>query len=90
MKTGEKSNVIRFPNITAAKEFLEEFEKRYDAGEITDAILMFRFKEKGEKEATTQHTWFGESSSLFCLGMAQMLVYIISKYIYGYERQEKE
>ena len=63
-------------NRSTAAELLEELSEKCSRGEVTDLIVMARFKDS----RTISH-WFGHDSSFKCLGMTHYMADRISGYI---------
>lgn len=63
-------------NRSTGAELLEELSEKCTKDEVTDLIVMARFK-----DSTTISHWFGHESSFRCLGMAHYMADRISGYI---------
>ena len=66
--------VIPIKKESGAKVFALEIANNIE--KISDLIVMVRYK-----DLTSEHMWFGEESSMRCLGMATYMVGNITNYI---------
>jgi len=72
------SKVISFPNIPPFHAFLKELGKAYDDDRVENFICIYNFKYgKGEeREGFTSgmdHYWFGEKSTVYLLGLTDIM-----------------
>jgi hypothetical protein len=70
------TKVIHLKKETETQEFLKKLYDLVGSGEVTDLVVMARYKDK-----TSEYSWFGDDSSFKCLGMATYMVNRIDDYI---------
>ncbi|RLI53545.1 MAG: hypothetical protein DRP09_15500 [Candidatus Thorarchaeota archaeon] len=75
------NNLIKFPSARKIYEVLEDVESNMD--NITEAVVVYRVKDRKENKYTIKRYWFGENSSINCLGLASHMVDLIADYIYN-------
>ena len=63
-------------NDSEASNLLDSLSEKCSRNEVTDFVIMAR-----TKDGNTVRHWFGNESSLRCLGMVSYLVHVISSYI---------
>lgn len=61
------------------EETLTEFAHLLRHGDITDAIVVFRYKDNDEHKLG--YNWMGESSSVMCLGLCDYLAMHVRDWI---------
>lgn len=85
------AKVINLKGKSFFQEVVEEMMEFDRQGLVTDLVLTYRRNYSDEEKKAGEDTdtgqvcryWFGETSSIFCLGLNQNMNYIIQAFING-------
>ena len=80
------TKVIPFPNKQPFRAFLGELQEAYDEDLLLDFVLIYRKKyqdtEKREGfSSRIDHYWFGKDSTLYTLGLIEVMRDTVLKYM---------
>jgi len=79
-----ENSVIKFPNQNDFDDFLEEFIELHKEKKVKDLIMTFTVEhidEDGDMARDIHSYWFGENSSLVCIGLADRMKQLIHYYM---------
>ena len=65
-------------------KFLDYVRKEYDEGRLKDGVFVFRADNKVHKDeyaGLIDWFWWGDNSSIYCLGLCQYMLNVIQNYI---------
>jgi hypothetical protein len=79
----ENTKVIDLHGKTVFRQVIDELCRNDDKGIVTDCVILARTKTKDGVEGNLVRYWFGEESTVACLGMTCHMQFILSNYIEG-------
>ena len=82
--------VIKLNDNLAIYDLVKELESLVEKNRVSDAVVVYRVKRDKNKNAKICRYWFGEGSSIMCVGLCDYMGSVIKDYIRDYEGQSGE